>query len=700
MHAARIVFCVSLMLISSGYCYGVRAVAPVQVDGFALYVSPDGNDAWSGNLPSPKADGTDGPFATISGARDAIREIKRRDGIMKPITVFIREGTYRVTGPIVFTPQDSGTEQHPITYAAYPGDKPIVSGGRVTAGLNKKGNLWTVELPDVKSGDWRFGALWVNGKRRTVARTPNDGYFYTAGKASSVKNPETGEEVSREKIAFKFKPGDIKPWDDLNDILVVAYHSWETSTHRIASVDTESNVVTFTGPAVWPFEQWGENQRYYVENLREALDAPGEWYLDRNTGILSYWPKQGEDMSRAEVVAPVATQLVLLQGDPGKEQFVEHLHFKDIRFMHSDWPIPPQGHSDPQAAFSVPGAIHAVGARYCSVEGCEISRVGTYGVWFALGCKNNRIVQNHIHDLGAGGVRIGEGRSSNNDAEAASHNLIDNNFIHDGGKIFRAGVGVWIGRSSHNTVSHNEVSDLDYSGLSIGWCWGYAPSTANNNLIEHNHVHHIGRGVLSDMGGIYTLGISPGTVIRYNIFHDIHSFSYGGWGIYPDEGSTEILIENNIAYNTKTGGFHQHYGRENVVRNNIFAFSREGQIIRSREEDHISFFFERNIVYFNNGQLLGSNWKNGNYRLDYNCYWDTSRPEVDFKGMSLKQWQAKGQDVHSIVADPLFVNGEEFDFRLKPDSPAIKLGFKPIDMSENGLYGPPEWVAAPRKIAR
>jgi hypothetical protein len=309
-------------------------------------------------------------------------------------------------------------------------------------------------------------------------------------------------------------------------------------------------------------------------------------------------------------------------------------------------------------------------------------------------------VQNEIHDLGAGGVRIGEGGNPNTDAEAASRNLIDNNFIHDGGKIFRAGVGVWIGRSSYNTISHNEISDLDYSGLSIGWCWGYAPSSANHNVIEHNHVHHIGRGVLSDMGGIYTLGISPGTVIRHNIFHDIHSYSYGGWGIYPDEGSSEILIENNIAYTTKTGGFHQHYGKENIVRNNIFAFSKEGQIIRTREEEHISFFFERNIVYFDNGRLLGSNWKNGNYRLDYNVYWDTSNPEIEFAGMSFKKWQAKGQDTHSIIADPMFVDAEGLDFRLKPESPAFNVGFKQIDTSENGLYGPREWVDMPGRIRR
>ena len=105
----------------------------------------------------------------------------------------------------------------------------------------------------------------------------------------------------------------------------------------------------------------------------------------------------------------------------------------------------------------------------------------------------------------------------------------------------------------------------------------------------------------------------------------------GGWGIYPDEGSSDLLIENNVVYNTKTGGFHQHYGKENRVLNNVFAFAHEGQVIRTREEEHISLFFERNIVYFNNGRLLGSNWKNGHYRLDRNCYWDTSSEENRFR---------------------------------------------------------------------
>ncbi|MBN2307812.1 MAG: right-handed parallel beta-helix repeat-containing protein, partial [Candidatus Hydrogenedentes bacterium] len=209
-------------------------------------------------------------------------------------------------------------------------------------------------------------------------------------------------------------------------------------------------------------------------------------------------------------------------------------------------------------------------------------------------------------------------------------------------------------------------------------------------------------GQLSDMGGIYTLGVSPGTVIRNNVFHDVLSNPRvsGGWGIYFDEGSTDILAENNLVYNTLTGTLHQHYGRENRVQNNIFAYSHRGQLIRSRQEDHISFFFERNIVYFNNGLLLGSNWGNDNFKLDHNCYWDSSGERVDFAGQSFEEWQARGHDVHSIVADPGFADPEHGDFRLAADSPALQVGFKPFDTSTAGLYGDPAWVARPRAIAR
>jgi hypothetical protein len=195
--------------------------------------------------------------------------------------------------------------------------------------------------------------------------------------------------------------------------------------------------------------------------------------------------------------------------------------------------------------------------------------------------------------------------------------------------------------------------------------------------------------MLSDMGAVYTLGIQKGTVIRNNLIHDVNSFTYGGWGLYPDEGSSEILWENNVVYRTKSAGFHQHYGRENIVRNNILAFGREHQLMRTRDEAHISFLFFNNIVYFNSGELLGSSWKNDRYLMDFNLYYDTRQsstpPSMTFAGGTLDQWHARGHDVHSLIADPLFVAPEQYDFRLQDGSPALGLGFRRIDLSRFGV---------------
>ncbi|MBI4559685.1 MAG: right-handed parallel beta-helix repeat-containing protein [Candidatus Hydrogenedentes bacterium] len=662
----------------------------------SLYVAPTGNDAWSGTLSEPNAAGTDGPCATVTGARDAIRRLKAAGGLDRPVTVILREGTYSVERPIVFGPEDSGTPDQPITYTAADGERAIISGGRRITGWKQEGEVWTAEIPEVKSGQWNFSGLWANGERRTPARSPNEGYFRIAGKAPQVQDAATGQAVDQSRIAFQYAPGDIQQFRNLEDALVIVYHAWATSAHHIASLDEANRVVTFTGPAAWPFGQWEPNARYYVESIYEGLDAPGEWYLDRKAGVLYYRPLPGEDMNTVEIVAPVTEHLVLFSGDPANGRFVEELHLRNLQFLYTDFLIGPQGLSDGQAAASVTGVIHAKGARHCSIEGCVIAHVNNYGVWFGSGCQHNRVVQNEIYDLGAGGVRLGEQGNPASENEAAEYNVVDNNFIHHGGRVFQAAVGVWIGRSSYNTVSHNDIFDFFYTGVSVGWSWGYDPSSAHHNIIEFNHIHRIGQGELSDMGGIYTLGVAPGTILRNNLIHDVVSYSYGGWGIYPDEGSTDLLIENNIVYDTKTNGFHQHYGRENLVRNNIFAFAREPEIHRTREENHISLFFWKNIVLTDHGKPLSSAFaKGGLHFFDLNCYWDVKTPEFQFSEKSFDEWKALGQDRHSIIADPLFENAEARDFRLKPDSPALKLGFQPIDPTQPGLYGPEPWVSLP-----
>jgi len=681
------------------------------------YVATNGDDAWSGRIAEPNAEGTDGPFASLTAARDAIRRRKKEGALQQPLTVLLRGGVYRLTEPLVFTPEDSGTEQGPITYAAYPGEKPILSGGRPLTGWRKgPGETWTLEIPEVRDGDWYFYQLFVNGERRTRARSPNEGYYRVADLVGVEPNAPWNQGVDR----FRFEPGDVRNWDHLSDVEVVLFHSWNTSRLRIDTVDEEERVVTFTGPSVFRPNAWEPHNRYYVENAEEALDAPGEWYLNRETGVLTYWPLPGETPSSppveggdtppappftrggggGEVVAPLVEQLVRFVGQPEVGLWVEHLRLVGLSFQHSDWSLEPQGYGDPQAAVTVPAAIAATGARFCTLEGCEVAHVGTYAVWFGRGCQRNRIVQNHLHDLGAGGVRIGEAAMAQEDEAEASQNEVVNNYIHDGGHVYAAGVGVWVAQSSHNTIAHNEIHDLDYSGMSVGWNWDDAPNRTHHNVVENNHIHHVLRGVLSDGAGIYTLGTSPGTVLRGNLIHDVLGYQPPGlgWGIYLDATSNGILVENNLCYNTLSGGFMGHNGaHDNVIQNNLFA--RSATVLIWPFLPGGNNVFQHNICYVTQGELFlpdarpdpGSVW-------DRNLYFDASGQPLAFGDYSFEEWQEQGMDPDSLVADPLFVDPERFDFRLKPESPAFQLGFQALDLSQAGLIGPPEWVNRPKLV--
>jgi parallel beta-helix repeat protein len=219
---------------------------------------------------------------------------------------------------------------------------------------------------------------------------------------------------------------------------------------------------------------------------------------------------------------------------------------------------------------------------------------------------------------------------------------------------------------------------------------------AGGNIVEYNHVHHIGRladgtgPILSDMGGIYTLGKQPGTRIINNLWHDIAGLRYGGWGIYFDEGSSGIVAENNIVYGTTHGGFHQHYGETNLVKNNVFAYGRDQQLQRTRDENHISFCFTNNIVLFENEPLLGNNWNGEHFVIDGNIYWQTgpkaNPAKLTFAGKTFSTWQ-EHHDQHSLIADPLINNFTNGAVRFPDNSPAVGLGIQPFDLKNAGPQG-------------
>ena len=692
-----------------------------KIDYDCYYVSPDGNDNWTGRKPIRDENSADGPFATIGRAQQTLRDIKQSACMSGPVTVYLRGGNHHITEPVIFTPQDSG----PFTYTSYPGEKAVIHGGKKIDGwsIEEIGgkSVWSAEIPEVKEGRWYFKQLFVNNERRSRPRLPKKGFYRAEDVPGLSFAGDAFGDLFNGSYGFKCYDGEIEEWKNMNDVDIVVLHYWIEERLPVLSFDRKENIVKSSRKSMFALRDDVSDKfaRYYAENIFEALTEPGEWYLDRSTGKIYYIPMSGEEISTAEIYAPIARQLIKLEGNPEKNEYVEYIRFINVSFSCSEWDQPSGGHdwmkdngnyitdenyaAAAQAAVNVLGVIRMEGARFCSFENCEIAHIGWYGIEMSDGCTANRLKGNHIWDAGAGGIKLNGAKADGVYAGRTGSNKISDNHIHHLGNVFHSAVGILSMHSYGNEISHNHIHHLYYTGISCGWVWGYGRNISSSNTIEKNLIHDIGFGYLSDMGGIYVLGVQPGTVVRNNLIYNIEKSNYGGWGIYLDEGASHIVVERNICYNMSSQCFHQHYGRENTIRNNIFAFGKEGVVSLTRPEAHVSFTFEKNIVIADRQPIMAFKFDNymepARYYCDLNVYWDVSNAEINFgkieydteKGWhlvssaSIREMQAKGFEMHSLVCNPDFVDLYRFDFILSPGSKVFDTGFEQIDISDVGV---------------
>jgi Right handed beta helix region len=653
-----------------------------------IFLSPAGNDSNTGTR--------DHPLASLNAARDRAREYRKANPDTKLVEVIALEGKYNMLQPLILTSEDNGAEGTSLVFKSENNSIATFSAGVEIGGFQKVNDrLWKTFIPQVAYYNWYFEQLYGNNNRLTRARTPNESFFFIKNVTETVIDKgETGvsdlavQRIEIDSSDAKYLSSFSK--QDFDDALITFYHKWDNTRNRISAFNRKQSLIFTTDSGMKSWNMLDGKTRFFVENYKAALDAPGEWFLERS-GYLYYIPREGETIENTSFCAPLLNEFIVIRGDEKSGKNVENIRFENLIFRVAGYQTPQRGNEPAQAASPVDAVVTLDYANNITFQNCEIAQTGTYAFWFRQACSNCLVSRCYMHDLGAGGVKIGETIIRPDQNELTRNITIDNNIIRDGGHIFPCAVGIIIFNASDNKLTHNEIADLRYSGISVGWVWGYAFSPSKRNKVEFNHIHHLGWGELSDMGGVYTLGASEGTTVSNNVIHDVYSFDYGGWGLYTDEGSFGITEENNLVYACKSSGFHQHYGKENIIRNNIFALNIKAQLQATRVEEHRSIDFTNNIIYFDKGNLLSSNWHKFNLLSDNNCYWDTRTKDIRFADKSFSEWQKSGKDVHSIISDPLFVNPAAFDFHFKNLSVAKKIKFIPFDYSRAGVYGSTDW---------
>lgn len=603
--------------------------------------------------------------------------------------------------------------------------------GRVVEGRTFSGG---VELTDWKvrgDGVWecpvshRFVQLFVNGRRAARSPFPKKGFFHI-GKASSVRDESAGGFIERSVFtndSIRAALGSLSP-EEIASVQYQLFHKWSCERRTLKGYDARANAVTAFSrkarPGWYRLESAANRSRVRFENVRTAFTEKGEWYYDDAASKVLYRPLDGEEPGKVRIVAPKEEIAVAVAGAKGRP--VENLRFRNCVFEATK--LADEDAADGfaqtyshQAARGMTGAVELKYARNVTFENCIFRNTGGYGVRMREGSVSNTLVNCTLEDLGAGGVWAGPEKAnpaysmpeetrkwSNKLSEefrpevfdfsddAVAFITVTNSTIRGAGRTNAEGVGVCFTHVSDSRVVHCDIHDLMYTGVSLGWIWGYYGSVAQRNEVAFCRIHDIGKGVMADMGGVYTLGTSHGTRIHDNVIHNVKSSSYGGWATYNDEGSEGVQWYNNLCYDCSSDLYHLHYGRHNTVRNSIFIADKNGNVAVSIPAKTCSAVFDANIfVSRGEGNAIRTDKPaaplavgTDNAVFTRNLWHKTDGDLYFGKFNEFWNWQHHGRDFDGAVGDPRFVDLENGDFRLLPDSPALKLGFRPFDYTRAG----------------
>ncbi len=576
-----------------------------------IFVSTEGKDTNPGTQQAPKA--------TLRSALRQVREIRRLDHFdkNKPLKIILKGGIYTLDEPLFIRPEDAGTKKAPTYIEGAPGEQAVLSGGipiknwkrlkKVIPGLPEKavGKVWVADLPKAFYAMPPIRQLWVNKQKATKARWPNKGDMKQI----------IGWDHKTQTCDIPFSNNQI---EDFKGVELFIKQRWEIAILRIKNVKKKSDTglrVSFREPegriqsehpwpAPWISEDTG-NSPFYLTNSIAFLDEPGEWFYDIKNHKLYYWPRPSEKINSISIVAPILENLVQIKGtidDP-----VKNIHFKNISFQYATWNRPTyKGHVPHQAGMPMTdayklkpsgvrdrdelenqawvvrpeAAVRISFAKNTSFEDCSFLHLASTALDYNIGVKNNLIKGNLFKDIGGSGILMGVFSppgfeihrlyKPKDQRVVADSNRITNNFLTNIANEDWGSVGIGLGYTRNSLIAHNEIENVSYSGISMGWGWNPRKNVMSNNKVTANRIHHFGKHDY-DCAGIYTLSAQPGSIISKNYIDSAYKAPYphapAFWFyLYTDEGSAGITLKDNWTPSKKY--LSNHEGPGNVWENN------------------------------------------------------------------------------------------------------------------------------------